>query len=92
MSAGTLATTDEVIVGNGGSGLGVVRIVNVVVLQQVFVGHRRALAGIVGGRGVLQLQQVIIAANGWMESWWPTAGHDGGRTNTLRLEREALRH
>lgn len=92
MSAGALSTTDEVIVGNGGPRLGVIRIVNVVVPKQMLVVHRRALTGVIGGRRVLQLQQIIIAASGWMESWRPTAGHDGGRTNTLRLEREALRH
>ena len=71
--------SNKVVVRYGGAWLAVrlVGVVNVVLLEKVFIVHRRALAGAVRRTGVLQLQQVVIAASGWMRPGRPTAGHDG---------------
>lgn len=80
------AAADETIVGDGRSRLRFIGVVDVELSQQVFVVDGWALSRIIQGSRFLQLQQIVIAASGWMKSWRPTAGHDdgGGQTPSKR--------
>lgn len=74
-------SADELVVGNRGTRVRSLGVVNVVLSQQVVIVDRGALSRVVHGSRLIQ-QQFIIVASGWMRAGGPTAGHDaeGGQT------------